>query len=311
MPQDPNNAPLQAFHPAVSRWFAASLGAPTAPQTQAWPAIMAGRDTLVAAPTGSGKTLAAFLVAINGLVERGLQPGGLRTETSVLYISPLKALGNDIQRNLELPLAGIEAELQHLGLPSVDIRVAVRSGDTPQQQRQRMVRQPPHILVTTPESLYLLLTSKGGRRLLSTVRSVIVDEIHAMLGDKRGSHLSLSLERLQNLVPQRLQRIGLSATQKPIERVAAYLTGNKLDGDKASSNCATDCVIVDEGHRRQLDIRLEVPRSPLSALMSNEVWDELYQRLVQLVESHRTTLVFVNTRRLAERLALALAERLG
>jgi len=295
--------PLQGFHPAVRGWFARALGEPTLPQLDAWPAILAGKHTLVAAPTGSGKTLAAFFVAINALVQQGLECGSLPDATTVLYVSPLKALGNDIQRNLNVPLAGIAEELQLLGLPPVDIRVAVRSGDTPQQQRQQMVKRPPHILVTTPESLYLLLTSKGGRKLLSTVRSVIIDEIHALLGDKRGAHLSLSLERLQNLLPQPLQRIGLSATQKPIERVAQYLVG-RPDGDD-------DCVIVDSGHRRQLDIKIEVPRSPLSALMGNEVWDELYERLVQLVEAHRTTLVFVNTRRLAERLGLALANRIG
>ena len=294
---------LQGFHPAVRGWFARALGEPTPPQLEAWPAILAAKHTLVAAPTGSGKTLAAFFVAINALVQQGLELGTLTDATTVLYVSPLKALGNDIQRNLNVPLAGIAEELKRLGLPAVDIRVAVRSGDTPQQQRQQMVKRPPHILVTTPESLYLLLTSKGGRRLLSTVRSVIIDEIHSLLGDKRGAHLSLSLERLQNLLPHQLQRIGLSATQKPIERVAQYLVGQPA-GDH-------DCVIVDSGHRRRLDICIEVPRSPLSALMSNEVWEELYERLVQLVETHRTTLVFVNTRRLAERLALALANRLG
>ncbi|MGA0806906.1 MAG: DEAD/DEAH box helicase, partial [Pseudohongiellaceae bacterium] len=238
---------LQGFHPAVRGWFARTLGQPTPPQLEAWPAIQAGRHTLVAAPTGSGKTLAAFFVAINELVMQGLEQGALPAATSVLYVSPLKALGNDIQRNLNVPLDGIAEELALLGLPPVEIRVAVRSGDTPQQQRQLMVKRPPHILVTTPESLYLLLTSKGGRRLLSTVRSVIVDEIHALLGDKRGAHLSLSLERLQNLVPQPLQRIGLSATQKPIERVAQYLVGGSDE----------DCVIVDSGHRRRLDIRVE------------------------------------------------------
>ena len=306
--------PLQAFHPAVRTWFETTLGEPTLPQQQAWPAIMAGRHTLVAAPTGSGKTLAAFFVAINTLVETGLQSGRLPDATSVLYISPLKALGNDIQRNLNVPLEGIAEQLHLQGLPPVDIRVAVRTGDTPQQQRQLMQRKPPHILVTTPESLYLLLTSKGGRKLLSTVRTVIIDEIHALLGDKRGSHLSLSIERLQNLVQQtgndarQVQRIGLSATQKPIERVAQYLVGLP---DGAAATAGNDCVIVDSGHQRQLDIRVEVPRSPLTALMSNEVWEELYARLVALIETHRTTLVFVNTRRLAERLALSLAERMG
>jgi ATP-dependent Lhr-like helicase len=298
--------PLQGFHPATRQWFLTALGQPTAPQQQAWPAIMAGRHTLIAAPTGSGKTLAAFLVAIDRLIKEGLEQGALAPVTTVLYVSPLKALGNDIQRNLEVPLHGIAEQLHLQGLPPVAIGVAVRTGDTPQQERQKMLRNPPHILVTTPESLYLLLTSKGGRQLLSGVRTVILDEIHAMLGSKRGSHLSLSLERLENLVSRPLQRIGLSATQKPVSKVAAYLVGNHNLRDGLA-----DCVIVDSGHRKKLDIKVEVPRSPLSALMSNEVWDELYQRLVQLVEQHRTTLIFVNTRRLAERLALSLGERIG
>jgi len=297
---------LQDFHPATRAWFLAALGQPTLPQQQAWPAIMGGAHTLIAAPTGSGKTLAAFYVEIDRLVKEGLSLGGLAPLCTVLYVSPLKALGNDIQRNLEMPLAGIAEQLHLAGLPPVDIRVAVRTGDTPQQDRQRMLRNPPHILVTTPESLYLLLTSNGGRQLLGSIRTVILDEIHALLGDKRGSHLSLSLERLENLVARPLQRIGLSATQKPVSTVAAYLVGR----DQATG-AVPDCVIVDSGHRKQLDIMVEVPRSPLSALMGNEVWDELYQRLVQLVEQHRTTLVFVNTRRLAERLARSLGERIG
>lgn len=297
---------LSAFHPATARWFEQSLGAPTPPQAEAWPAIMAGRHTLIAAPTGSGKTLAAFLVEIDRLIQEGLEPGCYLSSCSVLYVSPLKALGNDIQRNLQVPLEGIGKELAAMGLPPVHIKVAVRTGDTPQAERQAMLKNPPHILVTTPESLYLLLTSKGGRQLLSGVRSVILDEIHAMLGDKRGSHLSLSLERLETLVKQPLQRIGLSATQKPITRVADYLVGMRN-----RQNGKADCVIVDTGHRRQLDVRLEVPSSPLSALMSNEVWAELYHRIEQLIQEHRTTLIFVNTRRLAERMALALSERLG
>jgi ATP-dependent helicase Lhr and Lhr-like helicase len=298
---------LQGFHPATRQWFLQALGLPTSPQQQAWPAIMAGRHTLIAAPTGSGKTLAAFHVELDRLVKEGLAPGGLAPLTTVLYVSPLKALGNDIQRNLELPLEGIAEQLHLLGLPPVDIRVAVRTGDTPQQARQRMLKQPPHILVTTPESLYLLLTSRGGRQLLGSIRTVIIDEIHALLGDKRGSHLSLSLERLEQLVSRPLQRIGLSATQKPIATVAAYLVGR---GNLAADG-SPDCVVVDSGHRKQLELSVEVPRSPLTALMSNEVWEELYQRLVHLIEHHRTTLVFVNTRRLAERLALRLGERIG
>lgn len=294
------------FHPATRQWFASTLGEPTPPQQDAWPAIKAGRHTLIAAPTGSGKTLAAFYVEIDRLVKEGLEQGALAPVTSVLYISPLKALGNDIQRNLNVPLDGIAEQLHLLNLPPVDIRVAVRTGDTTPQERQKMLKQPPHILVSTPESLYLLLTSRGGRKLLAGVRTVIIDEIHALLGGKRGSHLSLSLERLENLVSRPLQRIGLSATQKPIGKVANYLVGTRNIHEGVSN-----CVIVDSGHRKQRDLRVEVPRSPLSALMSNEVWGELYQRLNELIDTHRTTLIFVNTRRLAERLALSLGERIG
>ncbi len=290
------------FHPAVQRWFGRVLGKPTPPQLEAWPAIMSGKHTLIAAPTGSGKTLAAFLVAINQLVEEGLSQGNLQDNTLVLYVSPLKALGNDILRNLELPLQGIGDELLNEGKQPVEIRTAVRTGDTPQAERQRMLRTPPHILVTTPESLYLLLTAKGGRKLLRHVRTVIIDEIHAMLGDKRGAHLSLSLERLQALVSHPIQRIGLSATQKPINTVAEFLTGQRSD---------EPLKIVDTGHQRQWLLSVEVPRSPLTSVMANEVWEEIYQRLVELVEQHSSTLIFVNTRRLAERLALALANKLG
>ncbi|WP_339857161.1 DNA glycosylase AlkZ-like family protein [Pseudohongiella acticola] len=296
--------PLQSFHPACRAWFEHNLGVPTPAQAEAWPAIRVGRHTLVAAPTGSGKTLAAFYAAIDTLVQEA-QRAPLPAQTRILYVSPLKALSNDIERNLQVPLAGIEDELFLQGCHPAGIRVAVRSGDTPQAERQKMLKNPPHILVTTPESLYLLLTSVHGRNMLRGVTSVIIDEIHAMLGDKRGSHLALSLERLQSLTGNPLQRIGLSATQKPIDLVASYLVG-------ASSLAAgaNDCVIVDSGHNRKRDIRIEVPSSPLSALMSNDVWAELYERLVELINSHQTTLVFVNTRRLSERLALALAERL-
>lgn len=293
--------PLSAFHPVARAWFSERYGAPTPAQTQAWPAIKAGRHTLVSAPTGSGKTLAAFYAVIDRLVWQG-QQGPLPQATFVLYISPLKALSNDIQRNLEIPVKGLLERLQLDSYAPVDISIAVRTGDTSPSERQRMLRKPPHILVTTPESLYLLLTSAGGRQMLSSVDTLIVDEIHALLGDKRGAHLALSIERLEQLVPKPLQRIGLSATQRPTDLVANYLCGNRAE---------RECEIVDTGHRRQLDISLEVPGSPLTALMSNEVWDELYQRLVQLIEQHETTLVFVNTRRLSERLALALTERLG
>ena len=300
---------LERFHPACQNWFKAQFNEPTSAQTRAWAAIQSGRHTLISAPTGSGKTLAAFYAAIDSLVQRGLK-GQLTDGVHILYVSPLKALSNDIHKNLELPLDGIAEQLHLCGEAPVDIRIAVRTGDTPASERQKMAKRPPHILVTTPESLYLLLTSASGRAMLASVSSVIVDEIHAMLGDKRGSHLALSIERLQRLIlrhsGERLQRIGLSATQRPIEMVAKYLVGN-------SNYCEDkiDCEIIDTGYRRQLDIALEVPRSPLSALMSNEVWEELYQRLVELIITHETTLVFVNTRRLSERLALALSERLG
>ncbi len=300
---------LSQFHPASRNWFISQFGAPTEAQSQAWTAIKSGRHTLISAPTGSGKTLAAFYAAIDELLQRGLKRQ-LSPGVHILYVSPLKALSNDIHKNLEMPLNGIAEHLHLCGAAPVDITVAVRTGDTPASERQKMAKQPPHILVTTPESLYLLLTSASGRAMLANVSTLIVDEIHAMLGDKRGAHLALSIERLQKIVlnncGQRLQRIGLSATQRPIEMVAKYLVGN--------SNCngeQLECEIVDAGFRRELDVRLEVPGSALSALMSNEVWEELYQRLVELITGHQTTLVFVNTRRLSERLALALSERLG
>mgnify|MGYP000387666613 CR=1 FL=1 len=296
---------LNNFHPALKSWFEKRLGVPTEAQALAWPAIQEGRHTLIAAPTGSGKTLAAFYAVINNLVLLGLKERLPKT-VQVVYVSPLKALSNDIHRNLEVPLAGIQDELFAHVLPPVEIAVAVRTGDTSPAERQKMLKHPPHILVTTPESLYVLLTSQGGREMLKDVRTVIVDEIHALVGDKRGSHLSLTIERLAALVKEPLQRIGLSATQKPIELVARFLVGNRhIQGD------APDCVIVDTGHRRKLDIRIEVPKAPLTAVMSNEIWSELHERLVELVQEHRTTLVFVNTRRLAERLARALAERMG
>ena len=312
---------LEIFHPAVARWFARSFPAATEPQLRAWPEIKKHRHTLIAAPTGSGKTLAAFLSAIDDLVRLGLE-GQLDDSTHVIYVSPLKALSNDVQRNLQVPLEGIQAELKALGLPEVNIRTLVRTGDTPASERTAMTKRPPHIVVTTPESLYILLTSDGGRRMLETARTLILDEIHAVVGDKRGSHLALSIERLQKLVLDHattignrqsaignptLVRIGLSATQRPIEEVARFLVGT----ENIDANNSPNCTIIDSGHARKLDIAIELPESPLSAVMSGEVWDEVYDRLAQLIRQHHTTLIFVNTRRLAERVARHLGERIG
>ncbi len=288
--------PLSSFHPAVARWFRETLGEPTAPQQDGWPAIRAGKNTLIAAPTGSGKTLAAFLSALDGLLS--CSAADLPDETRVLYVSPLKALASDVQKNLERPLAEIRARSPEL--PAVS--VLVRTGDTPAKARASMLRRPPHILVTTPESLYILLTSEGGRRILRTVRTVIVDEIHAIARDKRGSHLALSLERLEALCADHgpLQRIGLSATQKPLVDVGNFLVG-----------AGRECTLVDTGHLRELNLAVEVPPSPLTAVCSHEVWDEIYERIADLARAHRTTLVFVNTRKMAERIAARLGPRLG
>ncbi|HEY0761956.1 MAG TPA: DEAD/DEAH box helicase [Pyrinomonadaceae bacterium] len=300
------------FHPAVSRWFARTFPAATDPQLRAWPEIKKHRHTLIAAPTGSGKTLAAFLSAIDDLVRLGVE-GKLDDTTHVIYVSPLKALSNDVQRNLQVPLEGIQEELKALGLPEVNIRTLVRTGDTPAAERTAMTKRPPHIVVTTPESLYILLTSDGGRRMLETARTLILDEIHAVVGDKRGSHLALSIERLQQLVSQHSQngaslvRIGLSATQRPIEEVARFLVGT----ESINAENVPDCTIIDSGHVRKLDLAIELPESPLEAVMSGEVWNEVYDRLAQLIRQHHTTLIFVNTRRLAERVARHLGERVG
>jgi ATP-dependent Lhr-like helicase len=336
-------------HPLLQDWFVRRFGTATEPQEQGWPHILAGRTTLISAPTGSGKTLAAFLACIDRLVRKALA-GDLQDRTEVLYISPLKALGNDIQKNLEIPLGEILQMAGERGLLMPEIRTAVRTGDTLMHERRAMLKRPPHILVTTPESLYILLTAESSRKILRDVETVIVDEIHAVADDKRGAHLALSLERLEALrssvlsgaalegcvegippspgfsprgtsaakadhdtgfkgsagsaappTPSRLVRIGLSATQKPIEEVAHFLTGNGRP----------DTVIVNIGHKRQLDLAVEVPASPLGPITTNEMWDEIYDRLVELVEQHRSTLVFVNTRRLAERVAHHLGERLG
>jgi ATP-dependent Lhr-like helicase len=343
-----NSSLLDAFHPAVASWFRQRFTRPTTAQAAAWPSIRSGRHTLVAAPTGSGKTLTAFLAAIDALVREGVAHGGtpLADATSVVYVSPLKALSNDIHVNLEEPLEGIRAELARLGLPDVAIRTAVRTGDTPQVERSALRKQPPHILVTTPESLYVLLGSASGREMLGGTRTVIVDEIHAIAGNKRGSHLALSLERLESLCGRRLLRIGLSATQKPIGTVGDFLVGartssilrktsdNFSTGDSSTgrhsrhsgndgqavfsrgaegkrTGAETDATLIDVGHARPRDLAIEVPPVPLEAVMSNDSWELVYDRLAQLVQEHHTTLVFVNTRRMAERAARHLSERLG
>ncbi|HET6342902.1 MAG TPA: DEAD/DEAH box helicase [Gemmatimonadota bacterium] len=331
---------LAGFHPAVRRWFEDRFpGGPSSPQSRGWPAIRSGRHVVIAAPTGSGKTLAAFLAAIDDLVRLGLSedadgPGILPDETRVVYISPLKALGNDIEKNLQEPLAGIRRELARLGQPDVEIRTAVRTGDTPAAERRAHLDRPPHLFVTTPESLFILLTTRRGRRMLQTVRTVIVDEIHAVADDKRGPHLALSLERLDHLAVHGTAddafrggpegsgeigppfaagrpplRIGLSATVRPIEEVAAFLVGAGLSvGDRGS---APECLVIDEGHAREMELAIEIPESPLEALLSNEAWEEIYDRLASLVRENRTTLIFVNTRRMAERATRHLADRLG
>jgi ATP-dependent Lhr-like helicase len=292
--------PLSVFHPAVSEWFAAALGTPTLAQQRGWAAIRERSDTLIAAPTGSGKTLAAFLNALDELFREGLT-APLPDQVRVIYVSPLKALSADIHRNLAEPRRGIRQSAETLGIDAPGVSVAVRTGDTTATERAAMLKRPPHILVTTPESLYLLLTAGRSRDILRTARTVIVDEIHAVIGTRRGAHLALTLERLQQVADHPLQRIGLSATQRPIEEVAHYLVG-------ASRPCAT---IVDEGHRRAMDLAIEVPLSPLDAVMSHEVWSECFDRLTTFITQHNTTLIFVNTRRMAERVARQLSERIG
>ena len=294
------------FHPAVTRWFEHTFGSPTEPQARGWPAIQSGRHVLISAPTGSGKTLAAFLASLDALFREGVEEE-LADETQVVYVSPLKALSNDIRKNLQEPLAGIRALLGETNGTEIDVRAEVRTGDTTAAQRQALIKKPPHILVTTPESLYLLLTSDSGRRMLSTARTLILDEIHAVVDDRRGAHLALSVERLATLTKNPLQRIGLSATQKPIEEVSRFLVGAHGVDDGGNP----DCEIIDIGHRRELDLAIEMPKSPLEAVMSNEVWEEIYHRLAELIQAHRTTLVFVNTRRMAERVTHHLSELLG
>lgn len=291
---------LNWAHPLVQEWFTSTLGLPTEPQMQGWPPILSGKTTLISAPTGSGKTFAAFLVAINYLITKSLN-GTLENETEILYISPLKALSNDIQKNLMTPLNGVVALAKAQGLIMEEINVVVRTGDTPPGERQRMLRKPPHILVTTPESLYILLTAEKSRHMLTSIKTVIVDEIHALANSKRGVHLSLSLERLHALTQQCPMRIGLSATQKPIEKVANFLTGN----------FRAPAVIVDIGHVKPMELVVEVPVGKLESVASNNMWEEIYERLASLAGQNRSTLIFTNTRKAAERVAHHLAAKLG
>ena len=284
------------FDPLVVEWFATRFGTPTEPQLLGWPEISAGHDVLISAPTGSGKTLAAFLICLDRLVRKA-RTGSLANQTEVVYVSPLKALSNDVHKNLEVPLAEIKKIAAARGIPLAPIRTAVRTGDTPASERQHMGKERPHILVTTPESLYILLTAEKSREMLATTSTVIVDEIHAVADDKRGSHLALSLARLDALAETKPQRIGLSATVKPVEQVAEFLSPNAH--------------VINVGHRREMELAVEVPRDELGPVASNEMWAEIYDRLAELILTHRTTLVFVNTRRLSERVTHALAERLG
>ncbi|MDQ2865921.1 MAG: DEAD/DEAH box helicase [Candidatus Eremiobacteraeota bacterium] len=291
---------IQEMHPLVSAWFGGRYGKPTEPQIQSWPIIRAGRDVLISAPTGSGKTLAAFSICLDDLVRRALE-AELPDETLVVYVSPLKALTNDVRKNLETPLAELTAAALERGLALAPIRTATRTGDTAPAERQRMLRKPPHVLVTTPESLYILLTAEKSRRLFHHVSTVIVDEIHAVAHDKRGSHLALTLARLDYLVKEscgkKPQRIGLSATVRPLDEVGRFLS--------------PDAAIVDIGSRREMELSVRVPSDELGAVASNEMWAEVYDRIATLVLEHRTTLIFVGTRRLSERVAFALNERLG
>jgi ATP-dependent Lhr-like helicase len=345
---------LAPFHPVLQRWFSETIGTPTTVQRRGWEAIREKKHTLIAAPTGSGKTLAAFLTALDELYVEGTQRE-LPDEVRVVYISPLKALSADIHKNLAEPRRGIKRIAEEMGLEAPRITAAVRTGDTTASERAAMLRKPPHILVTTPESLYLLLTAERSREMLRTARTVIVDEIHAVIGTRRGAHLGITLERLQQVAEQPLLRLGLSATQKPIEEVAKYLggVGSREWGVGVEAEAVPEprdpvsdprlptrdprveigeesdfklqppishppnptphppVTIIDEGHRRTIDLAIEIPRSEVETVMSNEVWEDYYNRLTQLILEHKTTLVFVNTRRMAERVARHLSDRLG
>ncbi|MGH9306769.1 MAG: Lhr family helicase [Acidimicrobiales bacterium] len=298
------------FHPAVRAWFEERFAdGPTPAQAQGWPLISAGLDTLIAAPTGSGKTLAAFLVCIDQLYRATDAGTDVTGQCQVVYVSPLKALAVDIQHNLRAPLAEIAQVATAMGLNPPDLRVEVRNGDTPASARAMMIRRPPNFLVTTPESLYLLVTAERSRAILSSVTTVIVDEIHAVARDKRGSHLSLTLERLDHLCPGHPVRIGLSATQRPIRTVARLLVGAGPDRSDATGQPL--CAVVDVGHRRALDLAIELPGAELEAVASQEQLDDVLARIAELVNQHRTSIIFVNTRRMAERIAHRLAEALG
>ncbi|MCH8297558.1 MAG: DEAD/DEAH box helicase [Chloroflexi bacterium] len=298
--------PLSRFHPLVQEWFKSRFAEPTDAQLEGWPAIAQGRHTLIAAPTGSGKTLAAFLTCIDKLVRQGLS-GQIPDSTQVVYVSPLKALSNDIQKNLTTPLEEIAALAEAAGTPLPEIRAAVRTGDTRASERAKMAKRPPHILITTPESLYILLTSRSGRQGLTGVHTLILDEIHAVAGNKRGSHLSLSVERLCALAENPIVRIGLSATQRPIEEIGRLLVGN----DFIATDGKPDCLIVDTGHARTIDLAIQLPQRELGPIASHEMWAEALDSVTDLVRAHGTTLVFVNTRRLVERVSHQLSERLG
>ena len=305
--------PLQSFHPVIQEWFSSTLGEPTDVQRASWPAIQSGKHALISAPTGSGKTLAAFLTCINQLLHQAIH-GELVEGIQVVYVSPLRALSHDIHKNLQQPLDEISQLALSAGLLSPNIRVEVRTGDTPPVQRQRLLKHPPHILVTTPETLFLMVTARRSRELLTGVHTVIVDEIHALAPNKRGSHLALSLERLDAVATGRLVRIGLSATQRPLEQVAQFLVGEPSHREKnrqASLFESSACHIVDVGHRRTLDLQVEVPTDELGSIATNAIWSEVYDRIAAIAEVNRSTLVFVNTRRLAERIAHHLSERVG